>query len=271
MSSAGSRINVIKKPRFPRTKRIVKRFLCSTPVGILLGTLFRDKIPYCGIRIYTRSSAVPYKNKAAMVFGVYESAERRFIQKYLNPQLRTIELGSSLGGVTSHIARRMNTDRQLLCIEANPKMLFCLRQNLIQNASHLRTTLVHGAIHYGADVAMFNVADNPLDSGVCSLGAENSISVPAFRLSVLVDQLGEDSYQLISDIEGAELEIVQHDGAALTRCMLAIVEFHDHDVHGAESCSSAAEARWLKQDFRLIDKFGPVCVMERVASGVPSQ
>jgi FkbM family methyltransferase len=221
-------VSTIRQPRFSQLKKLMSGLLCSNPVGLLIGWMFGDEIPFCGLKVSTRSNSVPAKNKASLFFGVYESAERRFVNRYLVSDLPVIELGSSIGGISSHIARRLKAGGQLICVEANPRILPILHENLSRNASHLNFQIVHGAVHYDAANAYFEVADNPLDSSVTNESCESS-SVPAVRLGSLVDGLENDSYQLVSDIEGAELGVVRFDVEALRRCRLAIIEFHDVD------------------------------------------
>ncbi|MGZ0173612.1 MAG: hypothetical protein ACKVHE_29185 [Planctomycetales bacterium] len=65
----------------------------------------------------------------------------------------------------------------------------------------------------------------------------------------------------MSDIEGAELGVVRFDVEALRRCRLAIIEFHDVDDLNWNIVK--LETEWMKCGFKLVDKYGPVCVMER--------
>lgn len=251
-----------QRPKFVELKKWTTRVLCSPAVGHAVGLAFSDCIPYCGVRVSTKSRTVPAKNKAALFFGVYESAERRFVRRYLDPNLNTIELGSSIGGVSSHIAACLAKDTTLICVEANPIVIPVLRQNLARNAPHIDYRLVHGAIHYASETVSFDVAANPLDSAVG--GKASTTTVPAVRLSTLVEQMPlHESFQLVSDIEGAELQVLLNDAAVLSRFKRCIVELHE--VNSPDWNIDKLETEWLNCGFTLIDKYGPVCVLERIS------
>src|SRR3569623_3111351 len=93
----------IQKVRFTGLKASATRGLTHPLVGKSLGMLFSDRIPCRGVRVDTRAN-VTDEVKAKLLWGIYESAEIRFIQQYLRPDLDEEELGSSLGVVARHIA-----------------------------------------------------------------------------------------------------------------------------------------------------------------------
>lgn len=67
-------------------------------------------------------------------------------------------------------------------------------------------------------------------------------------------------FQVVSDIEGGEVSFLHESGAdALRRVDRLIIELHDTDV---ASVADLIE-RPVTLGFRLIDRYGPVCVFVR--------
>ena len=58
-----------------------------------------------------------------MFWGGYEGAETRMIRSNLQASPTVVELGSSLGVTTAHIAAVMAPGGRLVCVEANPRLI----------------------------------------------------------------------------------------------------------------------------------------------------
>ena len=154
--------------RFLALKKVAASVLCSPLTGRLLGLVFGGRIPHRGARIEVPPHGDP-RVIAALFWGTYESAEIRFVRAHLQGDLDVVELGSSLGGVSSEIARRLQPGRQLVCVEANPDLLGILGRNLQRNAPHVQVQLVHGAINYcGRPEVEFAIGESNLSSHVGS-------------------------------------------------------------------------------------------------------
>src|ERR1700730_12780210 len=90
----------LRAPLFS-VKRVIARIICHPLIGRIISLVFRDRIPSRGSLIHTKDKAVVPSVKAALFWGLYESAEVRFVKEFLRSDLDVIELGSSLGVVTS--------------------------------------------------------------------------------------------------------------------------------------------------------------------------
>lgn len=78
--------------------------LRSNPVlGALISSASRNRIRNIGIIIDTSPPAFTAVVKAQFAFGICESAEIRFIHKYLRGFSRILGLGASLGATAAHI------------------------------------------------------------------------------------------------------------------------------------------------------------------------
>lgn len=238
--------------------------LCSPRFGRSLRWALNDKLPNRGRTFDARDAAVTDEAAAAIVWGFYESSERRFVQKYLPRDRDVIELGSSLGVVTSHIAHRLAPGRKLVCVEANARLLGTLRSNVARNSDGVDARFVNAAVAYDGPTVDFAVCDDLLGSKVAGQGATNLTRVPAVTLSGLRAEHGLDEYSLVMDIEGAEVDIVFGPSDELAGCRLIIAELHNTARAGQTYTYEAIKSRLLEHHgFELLAQHGPVVVLGR--------
>jgi FkbM family methyltransferase len=205
-------------------KALLERALTSRPLAVPL-RLLAGRIPCGECSVDTRFSFVADHTRAQMFWGTYESAERRCIASSLEPGHDVVELGASLGVVSSHLARRLAPGRTLVCVEAFPAFAESIRRNVAANAPGARVKIESAAIAYGVEhVALAHGADTTMGRVG---GDADGPSVPALTLSALLERHGLGRYVLVMDIEGAEAEILASDSAALSRCVQIIAELHE--------------------------------------------
>jgi FkbM family methyltransferase len=252
--------------RFKLLKEVAARILVSETTGMLIGRVLRDRIPCRGCAIDTSEPAVSGVVKAMLLLRMYESAEQRFVARYMRTDLDVVELGSSLGVVTSQIARRLQRGRRIVAVEANDTLLSIIRANVNINAPQVALEVVHGAIDYSGAAEVELVLGPYSFAG--HVGSERpgvrSRRVQALTLrKVLMDHsLGD--YVLVSDIEGAEVGFIAEEREALGRCRQLLCELHE--ARRGDRVYSAADLSHLLRSshgFRLRDHFGNVCVFER--------
>jgi len=231
----------------------------------MIGRLMRDRIPLRGCVYDTSDPCVDATVKAMLFFRGYESAEIRFVQKYLRRDLDVVELGASLGVVSSQIAKRIGSGRRLVSVEANAALLPTLRRNVAQNAPHVSVTIVNAALHYDGPEVSLSLGPTNLDAHVAAGAHANAImAVRAVTLASLVAEHGIDRYALVSDVEGAEAAIFVNEGAALERCEQVIVELHEVLYREVSySVDALLELAREKHGFDVVDRYGPVCVLSR--------
>lgn len=248
--------------RFLGLKKLAAAVLCSPMSGRLLSLAFGGRIPHRGARIEVPKGGDP-RVAAALFWGTYESAEIRFVRTHMPGDLDVVELGSSLGGVSSEIARRLQPDRRLVCVEANPELLGFLARNLQYNAPQTKVEIVHGAISYDARPEVeFAIGHSNLSSHLgTDVGGERLQRVPALTLgSVLRQTELRGDYALVSDIEGAEAALFTNEGPALARCRLLVIELH-HVRHSGIDHNPDSLIALIRQrtGMRLLARYGEVC------------
>jgi FkbM family methyltransferase len=251
--------------RFLRLKQLAARALVSPATGRLVGRVLRDRIPCRGCVIDTSSPVVTGEVKAMLLLGMYESAEQRFVARYMRTDSDVVELGSSLGVVTSQIARRLQSGRRIVAVEANEALLPTILANVARNAPDAALTLVHAAIDYGGtshvDLA---VGAETFGSRVATEAGARTRRVPATTLEQLLARESIGDFVLVSDIEGAEAGVFAAAPGTLARCRQILCELHDtHHLGQAFSADHMVDLLRTRHGFRLVDHFGNVAVFDR--------
>ena len=215
-------------PPLSGLKRHVANILASDPIGRLLAFVYRDRIPSRGCVIATDHASVTPRAKAMLFLGRYESAEARFVSRYLRRDLDTVDLGASIGVISCLIGRRLHPAKRLVCVEANPSLSDILSRNLHMNLSGLQTAIVSGAIDYsGRSMTSLVSGGDNLTASAVTQGSQR-VEVQSVQLSAILGSHGIiGPYQLVMDIEGSEVGLLRFDGEALARCQLIIAELHD--------------------------------------------
>jgi FkbM family methyltransferase len=257
---------------FFSAKRIIARGMCHPYVGRLISMVFRDRIPSRGHVIYTSHPAVIPSVKASLFWGIYESAEVRFVRDYLRKDLDVIELGCSLGVVTCQILEKLEPSRRVVCVEANAYLLETLQKNVEKNFEGRRVTIVQGAIsdpqEKGTSINFALRDDNTLSQIALDSNSKDSVQVPALTLSQLLsDNRVEGDFVLVSDIEGAEVNFIENDQDSLLKCQQIIIELHETHWNGHGVTVNQLRQR-LEQvhGYQLRANYGPVCVFERTTA-----
>lgn len=252
-----------------RKKKNVFRVFYRPFLGKVFAALFHDQIPCQGCVIDTTSPVVVPRVKAKLVLRGYEYEEIGFVKRYLRPDLDAVDLGSSLGVVAAHIGRKLDPDRRLVCVEANPNLLELIRINVNRNAPHVRLAVAHGGVEYPPDHRTHVKLVLGFDNLVSKIIVENSVEsnwilVPVVTLSQILREHGVSDYTLVSDIEGSEAGLLQQEGEALARCQQVIIELHTTTRAGQQvTVDKLYRALQDRHGFKLRDHSGLVFVFER--------
>lgn len=249
-------------------KHNIFRVLYRASIGKLIARAFHDQIPCLGCVIDTTSPLVVPRIKAKLFLRGYEPVEITFVKKYLRPDRDVIDLGSSLGVVAAHCARKLAAGRRVICVEANPQLMDVIRTNVTRNAPHVAVEIISGAVDYPPDgrplVELVLGFDNLMAHIVEDEVVPEGILVPTISLSEILMRYHVADYALVSDIEGSEAGLLEMDSAALTHCRQLIIELH-HTVRRDRVIllEELAAALTGKHGFKAVDRHGPVYVFEK--------
>jgi len=126
-----------------------------------------------------------------MFWGGYEGAETRMIRRLLRGSTTVVELGSSLGVTSAHIAALMAPGGHLVCDEANPRLLPGLRERLAHRTASLRVDFVHAAVTGHCGDAVFALSAQTVGSRLGAVRRHDAaVGVPALTLREVLRRTG---------------------------------------------------------------------------------
>lgn len=196
----------------------------------------------------------------------YEAKEARFIRTYLPAGTHVLELGASLGIVSSIILGQRPV--RLISYEAVGALADIARQVVAHNHRSAPWELVHCAIaHEGLSEVDFNWSPEFTQDGMVSqAGAPARLRVPAASLaSVIIRHNLPDTTWLVMDIEGMEWELACRQAAALRHFTGIIVECHDVKDEARQASHVEVLNELVKAGFEITAQRGQVSVLRRRA------
>lgn len=211
---------------------------------------------------------VPNRNILGQLDALsYEAKEARYIQAYLPAGAEVMELGASLGIVSSIILGRRPS--RLISYEAVGPLTEVARQVVAHNHPSAPWTLVHRAIA-GEGVAEVSFDWSPAHTqggSVASEPGQAQLRVPAESLaSAIARHRLSTAAWLVMDIEGMEWPIARQQSAALRHFAGIIVECHDVREGDRVVPHEEVVAELAKAGFDIIARRGQVSVLRRHAS-----
>src|SRR5689334_10529982 len=222
-----------------------------------------DIVRLDGCKFSIAKDRVPANVIDLLLSDLYEEPERKALRKFVDPALPVIELGACVGVVSCLTNRRLRRPEQHVVVEANPELLPLLEANRQRN--DCRFKIVHAAVSHGAATITFNVDDNILASSVHG-DARRGVPVSTVSLERLLDEHGFQKATLICDIEGAELQVVEHELQTLSeRVSTIIMELHDRIV--GQEPTQRMLASLESAGFKTVSRDGDVVVLEKLDVG----
>jgi FkbM family methyltransferase len=194
----------------------------------------------------------------------YEAKEARHIQAHLPVGSEVLELGASLGIISSVILGRKPA--RLISYEAVGPLTAVARQVVAHNHPAAPWELVHCAIAAeGVDEVSFDWSPEYTQGGAVAAGSAPSlIRVPAVSLAGAIarHRLPATAW-LVMDIEGMEWELARHQAEALRHFEGIIVECHQVRSDGRIVPHAEVLAELAKAGFGIVARRGQVSVLRR--------
>lgn len=220
--------------------------------GIL--NLFSKTANVDGLRFRLSGLPIPEKKKRHLRRGDYELAERILISKLVLPGMRVLELGASLGIISTFIARQIGDSGVLLSVEADKSLLPFWENNLQANGLNGRCANALVCPTWGGEVpdhlssTQFQPCDDKL-SGRARTSVDGGVTVPWKTAGMLCEEHAFEPTALVVDIEGTESVWTEADPGFPDSVRLIIAEFHPQ-YSGPELAARSAQAV-IDQGFRL--------------------
>ena len=207
-----------------------------------------------GLQFPLRGLPIPAKKKRHLRRGDYELAERILISKLVLPGMRVLELGASLGIISTFIARQIGKSGALLSVEADKSLLPYWETNLKNNglsgkcANALVCPTWNGDVPDHLSSIQFQPCDDKL-SGRAKTSTDGGVAVPWKTAGKLCEENAFEPTALVVDIEGTETVWTEGDPGFPESVRLIIAEFHPQ-YSGTELAARSAQSV-IDQGFRL--------------------
>ena len=155
----------------------------------------------------------------------YEGPEARAVRMRVQKDHRVLELGGGVGYISS-ICAQITAPQNVTTVEANPKTVDVIRQNLDRNGASA-ARVIHGAVigdSIGSDHLLFRVGRVFWGSSIAddTASPEDVVEVPTLLLADLFETY--KPHVVIMDIEGAEQSLFDQPWPRFVRHV--IVELH---------------------------------------------
>lgn len=209
-----------------KTKRLIAKILVNDYTGKYLALLFSNIIPFYGLKIDISNPIIRKKIAASLCFKTYESAEVRFISKYLNNFEGTIiEFGASIGVVSCTIACK-NPKSKLYSFEADSRFIQIIKNNFKINS--IVNAEVYNEI-IGSEGFVFSPGE---DNTTGKISKGNSLNNQMISLPGILEKYEISDFVLVSDIEGAEYFVLNVEKSYFDNCSMIIIELHPIEIDG---------------------------------------
>ena len=238
-------------------KLIIAKILVNDFTGKLLAILFSNKIPFHHLRIDVSNSVIRKRIAAALYFKSYESAEIRFISKYLkNYEGTIVEFGASIGVVSSTLANA-NPKARLFSFEADKRFIPIIENNFkinnITNATCFNEIIGAAGFEFvpGEDNTMGKIS-------------KTNVSVNEMTsLSELIKKYNFSEFVLVSDIEGAEYFVLNEEDTIFNTIPLLIIELHPIVIENNLISVEDLKARIEFLGYQILEQYGSNVVAKK--------
>lgn len=218
-----------------------------------------DIVRLDGCRFTIAKDRVPANVVDLLLSDLYEEPERKALRTFLDLELPVVELGACIGVVSCLTNRHLRKPENHVVVEANPALLPLLEENRARNGCRFK--IVHAAVSHGAETITFSVDDNILASSMHGNHGQ-AVAVSTVTLERLLNEHGFQQATLICDIEGAELELVDHELKTLgERISTIIIELHDRIV--GQEPTQRMLASLEGAGFKIVSRDGDVVVLQK--------
>jgi len=247
------------------TKRKVAFTITRNFVGRLISYIYKDSIPSKhGLSIDTSNHRIDSQTKASIFWGIYEGAEMRFVERYLPKDNDVIELGGSVGVISSLIRKKTNAQTRLFIVEADDELIPSIEKNVRTNNPGKEFRVIHGAISYSESDekgnTLFYASDKNTGGKKYSNNKSSSNkllkSVPSVKLRDIITNNNIENFALVSDIEGAEAELLANDHKILDKCNFIIIELHNTELEQEPVKIKELLDKLLTMGYKLLDSDG---------------
>jgi FkbM family methyltransferase len=182
-----------------------------------------NRVTLDGLTFSVGNPLITAREKGLLYLGLHESQEIALVRRHLGAALPVIEFGGGIGVVSCTINRILANPRDHIVVEANPDLIPTLETNRAINRCRFQIRNV--ALAYdGPEIAL--AIDSFASSRIDGAG-QRRVHVKTATLALLLQESGFARINLVADIEGAEVQLVEEEGSLLSqRVQTLILEIH---------------------------------------------
>lgn len=162
-----------------------------------------------------------------IITGGYESEEFEIIDEHLPQDEDVIELGGGIGYISTLINSKISEDNDQIVLEANSNLIEILQNHKEINKADFK--ILNKAYNPTKDSLEFLIKDSFLSSTAQYEDEEGeTVEVDALSLRDLSERFSIESFSLVTDIEGAEYEMLEEEFDLISeKCEFVLIEFHN--------------------------------------------
>jgi FkbM family methyltransferase len=218
-----------------------------------------------GVTVPIRGSALSPKMRRHLMRGGYERAERKLLKLLIREGDKVIELGASLGIVTTLLAKKTGPSGKVAAVEPNQLLHPHFRKQLAVNHADAALVSVLGCPLWDGPVPReiasqrFTAVENSLSGRAAGASGEE---VPWLTLQEIATRAGiEAPTALVIDVEGGEQVWCNHAPGFPDSVRTIIVEVHPHLI-GEEKAARCVQVL-VREGFALAAFTGTVFGLTR--------
>lgn len=183
-----------------------------------------------GVKVPIRGSFLPPVMRRRVMRGGYEKAERCLLRQLIKPGDRVIELGASLGIVSTLLAKKVGPDGAVVAVEPNRLLRQHFERQLALNHATVRhfealgCPIWEGPVPEAVSRQRFTAVSNSLSGRANESDGDH---MPWLTLKEIADRsdIGEPTALMI-DVEGGERVWSGHQPGFPSSVKTVIVEIH---------------------------------------------
>ena len=163
--------------------------------------IWPEYVEFDGVKIAIRESPLGPRARRRIMNGYYEIPERTFVKRFVKPGDNVLELGASLGIVTSFILRQVGDASRVLCVEPNSQLRPFFDRQLALNGQDadvlnaLVCPLWQTEVPPDVLEQKFQVSPNNLTGRATPINEGNVTSVPWHSLQTACENFSQRIYQ----------------------------------------------------------------------------
>ena len=207
-------------------KKIIADALGSSFFGSILLRLGGGSVSRRGLRYDFGRDPAFHRTAARIFFGFYESAEKRMILKYLPQDQDVVELGGSVGFVSTLIRSKIGPNRLHIVAEPDSKLALVAGNNLNLNFGVHKSVVLNSPYGTPGRKLVFEQGASHIAGKLIELDS-NEESHETVSLEAIKRRFEIERFSLVMDIEGAESMLIYDEPQALAGCNCIIAELHE--------------------------------------------